>query len=280
MDAYGAYGSDIGEVSAAVEELRRNMDALGSELNGLGESISEGAASWDAYRQAVGQVQSGASEAKASFAQLDSSARSWGKSLSSAIAGAVTTGKLDFSSLTKSILKGLIEIQVQSLLTKNSLGSVFSSLFGGAAGSDGSGSAGILARIFGTGGSSAASVYHGGGVAGSGGAPKRIAPSWLFASARRLHSGLAADEFPAILQAGEEVVSRSDRRTILDRLDRAQGSGGNVKINLVNSTGVQASARKSDAPRWDGKQWVQDIVLEAVNGGNSSLMYAIRNLKG
>jgi hypothetical protein len=54
-----------------------------------------------------------------------------------------------------------------------------------------------------------------------------------------------------------------------------------VSINLVNNTGVQATAKKgSGGARWDGKQWVQDIILEAVSGGNESLMYAIASLKG
>jgi hypothetical protein len=111
--------------------------------------------------------------------------------------------------------------------------------------------------------------YHRGGIVGATSAPLRVIPPSLFANAPRLHSGLAADEFPAILQRGETVFPKGSF------------TGQNVSINLVNNTGVQATAKKgSGGPRWDGKQWVQDIILEAVSGGNESLMYAIASLKG
>jgi hypothetical protein len=41
--------------------------------------------------------------------------------------------------------------------------------------------------------------------------PRRFAPDWLFNLAPRLHTGLRPDEFPAILQRGEEVVPRGER---------------------------------------------------------------------
>ena len=34
-------------------------------------------------------------------------------------------------------------------------------------------------------------------------------PAYAFAGAPRLHSGLAADEYPAILQRGEEVIPKN-----------------------------------------------------------------------
>lgn len=54
-----------------------------------------------------------------------------------------------------------------------------------------------------------APVAHSGGVIGSDTFPTRRVSPALFAYAPRLHSGLASDEFPAILQRGEEVRSRS-----------------------------------------------------------------------
>ena len=51
-------------------------------------------------------------------------------------------------------------------------------------------------------------VEHGGGLVGLDYAPTRRVPSALFADAPRLHAGLAADEFPAILQSGERVIPR------------------------------------------------------------------------
>ncbi len=51
-------------------------------------------------------------------------------------------------------------------------------------------------------------LAHEGGIVGSGNIPTRRAPASLFANAPRFHSGLAWDEFPAILQAGETVTPR------------------------------------------------------------------------
>jgi lambda family phage tail tape measure protein len=54
-------------------------------------------------------------------------------------------------------------------------------------------------------------VAHRGGEVGVDIMPRRFAPDWLFNLAPRLHTGLRPDEFPAILQRGEEVVPRGER---------------------------------------------------------------------
>lgn len=51
-------------------------------------------------------------------------------------------------------------------------------------------------------------VMHGGGVVGSSGT-MALAPAGLFVNAPKLHSGLKADEFPAILQRGETVLPKN-----------------------------------------------------------------------
>jgi len=53
-----------------------------------------------------------------------------------------------------------------------------------------------------------ATVMHGGGVVGSAGS-LALVPAGLFVNAPKLHSGLKADEFPAILQRGETVLPRN-----------------------------------------------------------------------
>lgn len=57
------------------------------------------------------------------------------------------------------------------------------------------------------GGSTSASVCHSGGVVGET-AYSRSIPALAFAGAPRLHSGLASDEFAAILQKGETVIPK------------------------------------------------------------------------
>lgn len=78
-----------------------------------------------------------------------------------------------------------------------------------------------------------ASVQHRGGMAGTG--PRRRVNPLLFAAAPRFHGGgmvgLKSDEVPAILQTGEEVLSRTDPRNAAN----GGNSGGGYRIvNVVD----------------------------------------------
>ena len=76
-------------------------------------------------------------------------------------------------------------------------------------------------------GSLAANVKHTGGLAGTG--PMRSIPALAFVGAPRYHSGgLAGDEVPAILQRGEEVLTRDDPR------HQANGGGSAQGVRIVN----------------------------------------------
>lgn len=81
--------------------------------------------------------------------------------------------------------------------------------------------------------------YHSGGVVGQGGGPTRQVPAWMFAGAPRYHSGgmvgLKAGEVPAILQTGEEVLSRSDPRNAAN----GGGGGGTRIVNVIDPSLVQ-----------------------------------------
>ena len=71
-------------------------------------------------------------------------------------------------------------------------------------------------------------MLHGGGTVGQSGTRRTDVSPAVFPGAPRLHSGLASDEFPTILQRGEKVIPRG----------KASGSGNNyyitVKGNLVD----------------------------------------------
>jgi hypothetical protein len=68
------------------------------------------------------------------------------------------------------------------------------------------GISGGFGAIFGT----TVPAMHGGGIAGRDRSGMRTVNPAIFAHAPRLHGGLAPDEFPAILQAGERVQSRAE----------------------------------------------------------------------
>jgi hypothetical protein len=67
------------------------------------------------------------------------------------------------------------------------------------------------------------SSFHSGGTVGAGGSPV-MAPASLWAGAPRFHGGLKPDEFPAILQTGEEVLSRR-------QVAEGRGSGRTIVNN-------------------------------------------------
>jgi phage-related minor tail protein len=102
-------------------------------------------------------------------------------------------------------------------------GGLFGRIFGGSSGAVDS--AGYFGSTGAVGASAAdlpaftseAAMFHTGGVVGIGGSPRTV-PSNVFAFAPRLHSGLAPDEFPAILQRGERVTPKGG----------ASGSGGHT----------------------------------------------------
>jgi hypothetical protein len=124
----------------------------------------------------------------------------------------VETGKTSFSDLASSIIKDLLRIMLQAQMSNITKG-----IFGSASGGSGSG---IFGSLW---GAVSGSVFHDGGVVGESSAPSRIMPAYAFAGAPRFHNGLAADEFPAILQHGERVLSKKEV---------SQGGGGSITVNV------------------------------------------------
>lgn len=110
--------------------------------------------------------------------------------------------------------------------------------------SGGGGGGGIFGTIASAIGRVGAPVRHGGGMVGSSSQTRTVSPAW-FANAMRYHSGgivgLRPDEEAAILQTGEEVLSRNDPR------NRMNGGGGAsvfkpTIINTIDPTEVLSAA--------------------------------------
>ncbi len=125
------------------------------------------------------------------------------------------------------------------------LGSLFNSLVsafsGGAGAAGGAGGGTDWGSIIGT----IVSFFHTGGVVGEGAAMAAVNPM-VFANATRYHSGgiagLQANEVPAILQKGEEVLTADSPR------HRNNGGGGNTvnaPVTMIIQTPDANSFRKS-----------------------------------
>lgn len=126
----------------------------------------------------------------------------------------------------------------------NILTSVFSGLgglFGGGGGMGGGG--GLLGGLF-------SFLFHEGGTVGSTGAG-RMVPAGVFAGAPRLHSGfMRSNEFPAILEQGEEVLRKSVARKA---------------ANVMGGLAEKASSGRTGGP---------DVLQVQVNGANGDKQIA------
>lgn len=106
-----------------------------------------------------------------------------------------------------------------------------------------------------------ASVLHSGGIAGVDGARRYVHPAY-FENAPRFHSG---GEVPAILQAGEEVLTRSDPR------HSANGGGApaSIRVEIVNNGTPQEI--QSVTPSADGGGMVLQLVMRDIaNNGQAA----------
>lgn len=161
------------------------------------------------------------------------------------------TAKINFHSFAEAVIADLIRIYVRQQLV-GIFGQVTGMLTGG--GSGGSSGSVDWANV-------PAEVAHGGGVVGTDNLTRRMARADAWSGAPRYHGGLKSDEFRAILQRGESVLTPAQMRQLAPVGTAATSApvNVNVPINLVNNSGTPL--RASSQRRQDGGF---DVILEAV----------------
>lgn len=160
------------------------------------------------------------------------------------------TGKFQFKGLVTDVLAGLLKIEAQKSLA---------GLLGGSGGSSGgSGWLGAIATF-------AGSFFANGGIMSSSGS----LPLKKYAA-----GGIADSPQLAVFGEGrmkEAYVPLPDGRSIpvtMSMSGAGKGEGGsgqfpNVVVNVINQTSQQVQAQQQGQPRFDGKQMVLDVVLQA-----------------
>jgi tape measure domain-containing protein len=161
---------------------------------------------------------------------------------------AVFSGLINIvADLLKEIAVAIIRIQIlNALKNMGGGGGGFGGFFATAIGSMMGGGGGAAGGAF-TGGSFM--VAHEGGVVGSVNRSRVLDPS-AFVGAPRYHtggiSGMAANEYPAILEKNEEVITRNDPRHVMNgggRGGNAVQTPQNIKVlNMIDSTSVLKEA--------------------------------------
>lgn len=118
----------------------------------------------------------------------------------------------------------------------------------------------------GFGGGVMASIFHGGGTAGSGSRKRFVSPS-LFALAPRYHTGgiagLAPNEVPAILEKGERVMTEAEQK----EMARNQGQGGNSATNVTVNNMIDS---QSVAAAMDGSEG-ENTVMNHIKANASEI---------
>lgn len=193
-----------GQAAAVRDELIPSFDMMGTIVQGTYAALIDGITQ---FTQAAVQ----------GFAEALTGAQSWGDALQG-------VGNA-FRSFAAGVLKQIAQMIIQYTILRAIAGA-------------GLGGFSTFANNQLGGAGVPASVNHNGGVigrSGFGGTSRLANPAW-FASAQRFHSGglpgLKKDEVPAILQTGEEVLSRNDPRNVMN------GAGGGSKpqdIKIINT---------------------------------------------
>ena len=184
-------------------------------------------------------------------AAADAVAGTFGK-LENALVDFATTGTFSMKSLADSVISDMTRMAVHAGMS--GLQGFFQNMFSRASLGGISNNNAITGTLF-----------HGGGLVGAPG-PMRSVPAGLFAGAPRLHSGLASDEYPAILQRGETVIPRGG------------AGGGNMIVNIYNSSGAQITTKETKLPG-GGMQIdieVQKMVASDIYNGSGAVTQALQ----
>ena len=271
----GASTEERNREIAALQERQKLGVAYGAQLTDEQQKAVDAAKSVSDYRLALQKQSADMNELANSFSQ---SFDTIGQGIVNAMVsgqGAAVTFKNLMNTVVEEILREFVKLAVLNPLLNSlfpgtnqrpTISSVFGTMEAGAmsganlvAGNSGflsgigslfpSGSA--AAALF-TGGVSDASLLtasatvgtflHRGGVVGHDG-DLRTVPASVFAGAPRYHAGLAGDEFAAILQRGERVLTGAQQKQVSAA---AVGTGGHTFVfNLPNVTNPDTFRRSA-----------------------------------
>ena len=291
QEALAAYAALPGTGPAA---LRAREQALEAQVEAIGAAAAAEArwreearrpvsrAPVEAARHALAEY---AREARDTAGKVEAAVMDGLQSMENALVQFVTTGKVEFRDLANSIIADLARVAIRRAITgplADGLAGALGNVFGSPGATPG------FTQGFGTAPQVPSGItltLHSGGVAEGPG-----------------HPDLAPGEVPAVLMRGEAVLtsaharallgrgSRSDATTARDILARsaryhdggvvggaatrasapASGAGGlpSVSVTVVNRSSQPVSARESGAgPRFDGRAWVTEIVLDDLRRG-------------
>ena len=189
---------------AKIEAARNSGARLNNELVNTGKVIREGL---------FKALDVGIDAALQGFEDLITGTKSWGEA---------------FKNVGRSILAIIADV-IRQLIAAAIRTAILRAISGGSPGGGANGFASTVGM-----------TVHSGGVIGTSPIRRRAVDATWFANAPRYHSGgivgLRPDEYPAILQRNEEVLSKSDPRNVMNGGGRTApaSDGGSVRVVLVD----------------------------------------------
>jgi TP901 family phage tail tape measure protein len=209
--------------------------SISSEISTISSS-ENGTLPFQNLSSAIQDAGSKAQSAAASFQQVGPAVQQAGQNAGTA-APQVSQAGFGLGSLVGPLAQLVPGLGQFSGIITQLLNSLTSGLGGGGGGGGGGGLFGFIGSLFG-------GIFHGGGVVGQGGTPALL-PAGLFTHAPRYHSGLKGNEFPAILQRGESVLTKDQSRQVNNSLS-AKSGGGTVRMGDTNIM-VETKGSSGDA---------------------------------
>ncbi len=223
--------SSLRENANALTIARRSAEALSMRTRETATNTGQAADQAERFGRGLSTSIVPAKNLQDEVKQMSTLGQSVAGGVDSLLGKAFSDGQIaakDFQNTLQSILSDITRAIVRTQILQPLLG-------GGGAGG------GLLAGIF-----------HGGGTVGSGGVSRSVSPL-AFAKAPRLHNGLGANEFPAILERGERVIPRGQTGGM---------AAAPVKVEVINNTGGQVRQETARGPNGES---VRRIVIEEVN---------------
>lgn len=243
----------VGKSEVAAKEFRMEQELLNKTMENFGSITGEQSKkireTVDAYGKQATKLETAKKKQQEMEKAADRAAEAQlrlqeklADGLTDAIFNANSAGDA-FHNLAFSIAKAVVQAEILALIqagtgtaaggasggkgsTLLNIASAFAGYFSG--GSASSTNAGAISSVM-------ASQMHTGGIGGVDGT-RISAPASMFINAPRFHNGLKPDEFPAVLQKGEQVIPRNE-------VGKASAPVINVSVNGMQSAGeVRRSA--------------------------------------
>ena len=257
-----AYGDAIRARTALIKPS--NDNAMAEALKKHAEMAQTPAIAGSSQQSALGGASDAAKKAQEAWQQSQKQLADTMKQTSQATQGSLTGLSSGISNVGKTAAEGVPDMSqfgssIQGMLSKLGSG-------GGGGGGGGLGGLGGLFGGSGGGGDFATSfadvaAFHSGGVVGSTFGTmlsRNVSPS-LFAGAPRFHDGLTGDEFPAILQKGERVLTQNQD-------SRATHAMSKMADMIANSNVARGGGVKADNARpSSGRSVVMNIQTKDAN---------------